>query len=186
MRKLRASRLYRLRLGAAAEPSRPSSPPSFCKSLVQSRSRLARKDKTPGMMSREAGAIGDKTDVGFPNNEDRKSARCRSSVSRFRKRYFGARKHKNGPQTQMLGVLCQLMSLQVRGEWRVCPACRLTPAAAFCPPKAAAVPIHEGQPGQAQCLWRVPRRRSWLAAVARGERRRRPSWLSPPAVATTV
>ena len=51
---------------------------------------------------------------------------------------------------------------------------------------AAAAPIHEGQPGRAQCLWRVPRRRSWLAAAARGERRRRPSWLSPPAVATTA
>jgi hypothetical protein len=84
----------------------------------------------------------------------------------------------------MLGVLCRLMSLQVRGEWRVYAACRLTPAAAVCPPKAAAVPIHEGQPGQAECLWRVPRRRSWLAAAARGERRRRPSWLSPPAAAT--
>jgi hypothetical protein len=27
--------------------------------------------------------------------------------------------------------------------------------------------------------WEAPRRRSWLAAVARGERRRRFSWLIP-------
>ena len=39
---------------------------------------------------------------------------------------------------------------------------------------------------QALVGWEAPHCRSWLAAAARGERRRRPSWLSPTAVATTA
>jgi hypothetical protein len=36
------------------------------------------------------------------------SVHDRSTGSRFSKRHFGARKHKNGPQTQIIGVLCWL------------------------------------------------------------------------------
>jgi hypothetical protein len=64
-------------------------------------------------------------------------------------------------------------------------ACRLRPAAAVYPPTAAAVPIHGGQRAEPSSSW-APCRRSRLAVAARGERRRRPFWLSPPAVATTA
>jgi hypothetical protein len=80
-----------------------------------------------------------------PSPTARRRARLghdRSTGSRFSKRHFGARKHKNGPQTQVLGVLCWLngtLQVEANGELRrVSPH----PAAAFCPPKAAAVPIH--------------------------------------------
>jgi len=72
----------------------------------------------------------------------------------------------------MLGVLCRLMSPQVRGEWRVCAACRLTQRPPFVLPRRPLVPIHEGQAGQAQCLWSATlplmasRRRQRRAAAA--------------------
>ena len=84
--------------------------------------RLARKDKTPGMMSRKLAlsATNQRRRSKITKVASLRAAVCtkarRSSGSCFR----GARKHKNGPQTQMPGVLCRVnVRLRVRGEWRL-------------------------------------------------------------------
>jgi hypothetical protein len=79
------------------------------------------------------------------------SVHDRSTSSRFNKRHFGARKQKNGPQTQTLGVLCRLTSLrfEANGGFTLRVASPQRPPSILL--AAAAVPIHEGQPGQAQC-----------------------------------
>ena len=101
----------------------------------------------------------------------------RSTANCCRKRP-GARKHKNGPRKQYLACF---VSLNARSSLRRMAGSTLRVgsrqrAAVYPPTDGPLFPSMRATQGEPGALFGVPRRCSWLAAAARGARRRRPGW----------